>query len=241
MGGAKKTFETIWKILREIRTWQWLLILIPMLFVTATLMRFNHLTMYEMKEAVKAADAAVAEAEDKEAARTEVYARLAELRDYTTSHIVINVVENNGAQKITFGTGPIYLETLYQIDANAAVAEAQERLAVEGDENPNGNVFAKAMEVCKPLAIQNGWSWNSPGYLNCMTGEINKYPTSETLTSSLTAAVPSTALYRYDFSAPAWILSGTGIVMLFDILICLIIVVRITYWIFLRIALSILK
>ena len=241
MGGAKKTFETIWKILREIQTWQWVLILIPMLFVTATLLRFNHLKMNELKEAVTAADEAVASAENTEAARTEVYAKLGELRNYTAGHVVVNITEDNGIQKVAFGTGPVYLENLYQLDANAAVAEAQEKLAGAGDENPNGNVFAKAMGVCKPIAIANGWSWNSQGYLDCMTGEINKYPTTESLTTALAASIPSTALYRYDFSAPAWTPSGTGLMMLLDVVVLVVIVVRITYWGLLRLSLLILK
>ena len=115
MGGAKKTFETIWKILREIQTWQWVLILIPMLFVTATLLRFNHLKMNELKEAVTAADEAVASAENTEAARTEVYAKLGELRNYTAGHVVVNITEDNGIQKVAFGTGPVYLEHLSQV------------------------------------------------------------------------------------------------------------------------------
>ena len=44
------------------------------------------------------------------------------------------------------------------------------------DNNPNGNIYGLAGEVCRPIAIANGWSWNSAGYINCMMSEIQKYP-----------------------------------------------------------------
>ena len=97
------------------------------------------------------------------------------------------------------------------------------------------------METCKPQAIRNGWGWNSPGYLNCMTGVINSYPSTDKLTTSLTADLPPTALYRYDFVSPIWTPSLSGITVLLCVVIIITIVIRLIIFAFLRLALLFLK
>ena len=220
-------------IIKNIRTWQLILVLLPLLFVAATLLRFDHLKMMDLKNAVLAAD----ESGDEPT----ILASLDNLKKFTDTHIVVNILEKNGRQDIIFGTGPIYLEHLYTKKATEEIAKAEQKLAETGDTNPNGNIFAAAMAVCKPLAIQNRWNWNSPGYLNCMTGEINKYPASDDITDSLTADVPSTALYRYDFASPVWAPTAAGFVILLCLILIVVIFIRVLIWITLRIALIFLK
>ncbi|MBQ9020094.1 hypothetical protein IJ096_02115 [Candidatus Saccharibacteria bacterium] len=221
MGGIKS-------FLKNLKAWQLALILLPLLFIIATLLRFNHLHMTDLKTQLLEAD--------KQGNASEIQSKLKELQEYTFSHVVINVVEKNGLQEIVFGTGPFYLEQSYIRDATAALQAAESTLT---DENPNGNVFAAAMSVCKPQAIANGWAWNSEPYLNCMTGEINKYPADQTLT--ITAKLPSTALYRYDYASPVWTLSPEGILMIIAVLLILTIIVKIIIWLILLISLKILK
>lgn len=95
MGGKKS--NRISGILRRsfkaIRTWQLFLILIPLVFFTATLLRFDHLKMVELRDAVLTADEVGNEEDLKQA--------LTALRDFTYSHTVINITENNGIQMIT--------------------------------------------------------------------------------------------------------------------------------------------
>ena len=221
MGGIKS-------FIKNIKTWQLALILLPLLFIIATLLRFSHLHMNDLKNQVLAAD--------EQGNTEEITTKLKELQEYTLSHIVVNVVEENGVQSLTFGTGPFYLEQSYIRDATSALQEAENNLT---DDNPNGNVFAAAMAVCKPQAIANGWAWNSEGYLNCMTGEINKYPAEENLT--FTAKIPSTALYRYDFASPVWTFGITGLLILLALILALIIIIKIIIWLTLLIAIKILK
>ena len=114
----------------KIKTWWLLLLLVPLLFVDATLLRINHIRMTELRDAVLAAD----EAEDDEKiART-----LEELKKFVFSNIVVNVMDDNGAQRIVFGTGPFYLEHQYIRAANAALEKAESEFA--SDTNPNGNI-----------------------------------------------------------------------------------------------------
>ena len=233
------------QLFKQIKTWQLLLALIPLLFLTATFLRFDHLKMLDLKNKVLQADQGKTidgkEITSQEEIDNNLKATLTELKQYTYSHIVIKFIEKNGRNVLTFGTGPFYLENQYNRKATTALAEAENQLKQTGDSNPNGNVFAKAMETCKPQAITHGWAWNSPGYLNCMTGVINSYPSTDQLTTSLAANIPPTSLYRYDFSSPVWAPNLAGFSILFCLLIFILILLRFIGFLILRIAIIFIK
>lgn len=211
----------------KVKTWKLLVVLIPLLFVDATLMRFDHIRMTELRDAVLAAD----EAEDDAA----VAASLEELKEFVFNNMVINVVEDNGKQKVTFGTGPFYLEHQYIRAANAALAEAEQNLT--SDSNPNGNIYAAASEVCRAQAIANGWTWDNANYINCMVTEIQKYPAAENMEESLKAKLPSTELYRKNYASPVWAPTFTGIMILITLVIIVVIFIRGVVWVILRLSL----
>ena len=77
---------------RKIKTWQLLILLVPLLFIDATLLRIDHVRMADLRTAVLDADAA----EDD----TAISENLAALQDYTFHNIVINVVDDNGKQRV---------------------------------------------------------------------------------------------------------------------------------------------
>ena len=211
----------------KIKTWQLLLILVPFLFLDATLLRLNHIKMTELRDAVLAAD----ESENDE----ETTKRLEELREYVLSNMVINVVDDNGEQRITFGTGPFYLEHQYIRAANKALEEAESKLA--DDSNPNGNVYAMASETCRAQAIANGWTWDNPNYINCMVSEIQKYPAADELHDTIKASLPSTELYRREYASPVWAPTLTGFMILITLIIIVVIIIRMLVWIVLRLSL----
>ena len=201
--------------LKRVRIWQLLLILLPLLFVAATLLRLDHLKMVELRDAVLAADAA----EDD----TAIQSSLVALQEFVVSHIVVNIAEQNGVQSIIFGTGPFYLEHQYLRAANAAI-EAAEAEVVD-DSNPYGNIYATVSGICRPLAIQYGWAWNSQEYLDCWTSHL------------AAADVPSTELFRHNYASPIWAPTWSGWVILLCIILTLVIVVRFLIWCVLKIAL----
>lgn len=211
----------------KIKTWQLLLVLIPLLFLCATMLRANHIKMTELRDAVLAAD----EKEDDE----EIAKTLEELKQYVFHEVVINIVDDNGGQKIMFGTGPFYLEHSYIRAANKALEEAEAKMA-SGD-NPNGNVYGKAGEVCRALAIQNGWSWNNANFINCMLTEIQKYPAADEIQDTIIASLPSTELYRKNYASPIFTFSATGLVIVLIVLIIVVIIIRFFIWVILRISL----
>ena len=212
---------------RKVKTWQLLIVLVPLLFIDATLLRLDHIKMTKLRSAVLTAD----ENEDDEA----VSENLKALKDFVFSNIVINVVDDNGEQKVTFGTGPFYLEHQYIRAANQALREAEETLA--SDSNPNGNIYQAASNVCSPQAIANGWDWNTPAYINCMTSEIQKYPAASDLSDTIAASLPSTELFRKNYASPFWAPTLTGFMLLITLILIVVIFIRGLIWIVLRISL----
>ena len=227
--GAKKV-RALLKRMARWRSWQLALILILCLFITATFFRFDHLAMDELKAAVLTAD----EAGDE----TAIAEALAELQQFVFSHTVWTAVEENGQQSLTLGTGTFYLENQYLRAAEAAIEEAEAN-ATSAD-NPNGNIYAAAAAVRKPIAIANGWAWNSEGYLSCMTEQLAQYSSYDYI-ADIAADVPSTELYRYNYASPIWAPTWAGLMCIIDLILLLWIVVRVLIRIILNIALIFLK
>lgn len=211
----------------KIKTWQLVVALVPLLFVDATLLRVDHIRMTELRDAVLAADAEENDEKNMQALR--------ELKEFAFSHIVINIVDDNGEQKVTFGTGPFYLEHQYIRAANKALEEAEATIA--SDSNPNGNIYQMASNVCQPQAIANGWGWSDAGYINCMVGEIQKYPAAEDLNDTIAATLPSTELYRYEYVSPIWAPTLTGFMLLITLIVIVVIFIRWIMWVVLRLSL----
>ncbi|MBR2641341.1 hypothetical protein IKD49_02720 [Candidatus Saccharibacteria bacterium] len=211
----------------RLKTWQLLIILVPLFFVDATLLRFDHIRMTELRDAVLQADM---DENDEEITK-----RLETLKDFVFSNMVINIVDDNGDKKITFGTGPFYLEHQYIRAANRALEEAEKNIA--SDNNPNGNIYALASETCKRLAIANGWTWDNPNYINCMMSEIQKYPAAAEIQDKIIASLPSTELYRKNYASPIWAPTWTGFMVLLTLIILVVIFIRMIVWIFLRLSL----
>lgn len=211
----------------KIKTWQLLVVLVPLLFLDATLLRMDHIRMTELRDAVLAAD----EADDDEG----IAKGLEELKKFVFSNIVVNIVDDNGMQKVTFGTGPFYLEHQYARAANAALKKAEEEMT--SDNNPNGNIYALASQVCQPQAIASGWAWNDARYINCMMTEIQKYPAADNIQDKIIARVPSTELYRKNYASPVFVLSLSGVFLLITFVIVVVIFIRGICWLVLRLSL----
>ena len=211
----------------KIKTWMLLMLLVPLGFLDAFLLRQNHIKMTELRDAVLAAD----EANDDVA----IEKTLGELKEFVFSNIVINITEENGEKVVSFGTGAFYLEHQYLRAAQAALEKAEAEL--NSDENPNGNIYGMAGETCRALALQNGWTWDNANFINCMMMEINKYPAAADIQDTIIAALPSTELYRHNYASPAWTPSLAGWMLVLTALVCIVILIKILIWIILRLSL----
>lgn len=191
--------------LQRVKTWQLVLLLILALFLAATFLRLNNIGMVERRTAVLSAD----EAGDSEVTINRLY----DLQRYVSAHMNTDLAKG------------IYLESSYKRDTQ----DAYDTAAV--DNNPNGNIYKKAQEVCAPKF--NRYSY---AYLQCTTGELAKYPAA----SDLVAAVklPKADSYRHVFISPFWSPDFAGWSVVVCILLAVMIVVRLVSLIGLRIALN---
>ena len=211
----------------KIKNWMLILALVPLGFIDATLLRNDHIRMTELRQAALDADAA-----DDDVAIEET---LTNLKEFVFSNIVVNVREDNGVERITFGTGPFYMEHQYLRAAQTALEAAEAKL--NSDANPNGNIYGMAGETCRALALANGWTWDNANFINCMVSEINKYPAAADIQDTIIAALPSTELFRHDYASPVWAPSLAGWMLLLTLVIVLVIVVKIIIWVVLRLSL----
>ena len=211
----------------KIKNWMLLILLALLLFVDATLLRMNHIKMTELRDAVMAAD----EANDDAL----IADGLVKLKEFVFSNIVVNVVEENGGQVVSFGTGPFYLEHQYLRAAQAALEKAEAEMA--SDANPNGNIYGMAGDTCKALALSNGWTWDNVNFINCMVTEINKYPSANEIQDTIIASLPSTELYRHNYASPVWTPSFVGFMLILTLVVFVVIFIKILIWIVLRLSL----
>ena len=237
---AKKKLKGVLAKLKKFRIKSWMLVLalVPLGFADATMLRIDHVRMTELRDAVLQIDAKISENESDEAMKAvdaELAQALTELKEFVFSHIVINIVEENGIQKVSFGTGPFYLEHQYLRAANRALKEAEAKLT--GDGNPYGNVYGEAGEICRAAAISNGWTWDSSEFINCMLSEIQKYPSASEIQDTIVASLPSTELFRHNYASPVWAPTACGMLLLLTAFIIVVLIIRLIYYVVIRIML----
>ena len=164
---ARKTV----KDLQRIKTWQLLVLLVIAGFIAATFLRLNNIGMVERRAAVISAD--------KTGDEGNTIQKLYDLQHYVSAHMNTDL-----------GKG-VYLESTYQRDSQSALNQAS------GDQNPNGNIYKKAQEVCAPR-----FSHYSTAYLQCTTSELAKYPAASDLIGAV--KLPSASSYLHDYESPVW-------------------------------------
>lgn len=181
------------KRLQRVKTWQLVILLILASFVAATFLRLNNIGMVERRTAVMAAD----EAGNEEA----LIDRLYDLQRHVSGHMNTDL-----------GRG-VYLEASYNRDLQ------EWQTAQYGDQNPNGNIYKLAQEVCAPR-----FSSYSAAYLQCTTSELAKYPAAQTPGEG--SGKPRQEAYIHDFASPVWSPDFAGWSIVACIAIAALIVIR---------------
>lgn len=190
--------------LQKIKTWQLAILLLLVGFIAATFLRLNNIGMIDRRDAVMVADKAGDPAI--------IQARLYDLQRYVTSHMNADM-------------GTIYLENQYKRDSQRTID------AASGDNNPNGNIYKKAQEVCAPK-----FTHYSQAYLQCTVDYLRDQSPAQD--PSTTVALPKADLYRHSFVSPLWTPDFAGWSVLVCLLIIIMIVARIIGLITLRILLK---
>jgi len=195
------------KQLQRIKTWQLVILLILVGFIAATFLRLNNIGMTQRRTAVLDAD--------KAGEQTALKGRLLDLQRYVSSHMNASM-------------GTIYLEEQYKRDSEKA------NQAAASDDNPNGNIFKKAQDICAPRFKHLGNF--STAYKQCVLDELAKYPAASELTTSL--KLPKADAYRHSFSSPLWSPDFAGFSVLACFFIVFIIMARLVGLVVLRIILK---
>jgi len=187
-GRIKKGITSI----AQVKTWQLIVLLVIMGVIAASFLRLNNIGMVQRREAVIIAD--------QEGNEETIISRLYDLQLYVTGHMNTDL-----------GRG-VYLEQSYTRD----LQEWQE--TQYGNENPNGNIYKKAQEVCAPQ-----FDYYSYAYLQCTTSELAKYPSADDPASE--SSKPRQEAYIHAFTSPLWSPDFAGwSVLLCGVLLALIII-----------------
>jgi len=112
------------KDLQRIKTWQLIVLLVIVGFISATFLRLNNIGMLERRDAVLSAD--------KQGDEQTTIQRLYDLQRHVSGHMNTDI-----------GRG-VYLEASYNRDVQ------NWQTSQYGDANPNGNIYKKAQEICAP-------------------------------------------------------------------------------------------
>lgn len=195
-GGEKNIFSKIWHGLLNIPIWQLIAILLIAIFLFATFLRLNNVGAVERRRAVIVAD--------EQGVSSNTLNALYELQRYTSSHMNAD------------GIPEVYLKHQYERDVQKIYDE------YASDENPNGNIFAKADAECKKR-----YSEYSTAYVQCVASEQEKYAPSDNL--SMIAELPSADNYRHAFAAPLWSPDFAGWTFVFVVFVVILVVTRICY------------
>lgn len=135
--------------LKKAKTWQLVLVLILLGFISATFLRLNNIGMIEKREAVIMADKKLNSADTKK--------KLTELQHYVSSHMNSSM------------GGGIELNETYQRDYNAAVKAAADA------HNPNSDVYQKASIECRAKFRGNRESFQND-YVTCVAKAVANLP-----------------------------------------------------------------
>ena len=209
-GKIKKRLKQI----QSLKNWQLFILLLLVIFVDLTALRLNNVGMVRRREAVEAAD----KVGDVEAARKATI----EFANYVHAHM------NSGGIVYSDKTHwfkinrevKIVWSNIYESDMRKA-----EQIAREAESNnPNGNIFKKAEEACRPR-FHGGYSL---AYQQCILDEQNKYPASNQ--GQIKAQYPNISEYTYNFVTPLWSpdLAGWTTLLAFIIIIMIIVKMIIT-------------
>lgn len=231
MGGVKHkklSLKCVLVAIFRVRNWKLALIAILLSYWSVSLVHIDGLKMIQLRDAVINADL-----EDNDEL---VESSLRELKDFTTKHIVVSPISKDGITRYVFGTGPFYLNNKYTRAANEAIARAKEEIN-RNSENPNGNIYAEVAEYCD----YTGYDFPSPEYLDCWVSELSKYPASETMATSEDVKIPSKELFRFDYAAPVWYPCLSGWLIAITAILLIIVLIRMFYWIIIRIAILFVK
>lgn len=196
------------RALRRAKTWQLIIILIPLLFVAATFLRLNNLGMVERRDAVMEAD--------KKGDKNDMEKKILDLQHYVSSHMNTNLDKG------------IYLEESYKRDRAAAIEAAT---SATNASNPNSAVYQQASIECRER-FQGGVASFRNDYVQCVVERVRSLGQGQAASTEL--KLPTVDSYRHNFSSPLFSFDLAGISAFLCLLLIVVIVFRLLAILFLQ-------
>lgn len=205
----KRSLYTAFSVIKRIRTWQLVVMLLIGLVLSAAFLRLNNLEMDKRRAAVIQADKLA----DKEATKQ----GLVDLQRYVSAHM-----------NTSLGKG-FYLEYQYNRDKEAALT------AATSTTNPNSAVYQQASIECRNR-FQGGVASFRNDYVACVAERVRAL--SPSTDPSVGLKLPKAESYYYNFASPLWSPDLAGIMVLFCLVVTSVILLRIIAAIVLRMVLK---
>lgn len=205
----KRSLHTTFSVIKRVRTWQLVVMLLIGLVLSAAFLRLNNLEMDKRRTAVMQADKLA----DKEATKQ----GLIELQRYVSAHM--NTSLGNG----------FYLEHQYNRDKEAALT------AATSTTNPNSAVYQQASIECRNR-FQGGVASFRNDYVACVAERVRAL--SPSTDPSVGLKLPKAESYYYNFASPLWSPDLAGIMVLFCLIVTSVILLRTIAAVVLRVVLK---
>lgn len=175
-----------------LHVWQLALLLVPLVFLSATFLRMNNLGMVERRDAVLTAD--------KAGTTDDVQRSLADLQNYVAAHM------NTG-----IGKG-VYLQSIYDKAYDAALQGAADT------DNPNSAVYQQASVECR-AKWKGGVESFRDDYVQCVVDRVSQLAPQANPTATLPQADDYrfdyvSPLWSPDFAGLFTLLTGVIIILI---------------------------
>ena len=194
----RRSLQRVYARIRNVKTWQLVLILIIGLLVSASLLRLNNLGMEQRRNAVYTAD--------KKGDKTAIQTSLVDLQRYVSRHMNTNLL--NG----------VYLQEQY----NRALDNCDKN--AQSSTNPNAAVYQQASIECR-ARWQGGVASFRNDYVACVAERVKALGVADDPTN--VSARPDPEQYHYNFVSPFWSPDLAGFSVLFCGIILSVIALRV--------------
>lgn len=201
----KHRLRQILHVIKTVRSWQLIVILLLAILASASLLRLNSLGMAERRSAVLAAD----EKGDNAATKTAIV----DLQRYISRHMNTDMA------------GGFYLTKSYERDRDAALASANDV------SNPNSSVYQQASIECRER-FRGGTSSFRNDYVQCVIERVSALSPQADTAADIN--LPRADAYKISFVSPLWSPDIAGFSVAFCLLIIIVLVLRLVALVVLR-------
>lgn len=193
----RKSLAHLYRWIRQVKTWQLIVILALIAVISASLLRMNSLHMDTLRNAVETAD--------KSGDTSKIQHALVDLQQYVTAHM-----------NTSLGSG-VYLTESYDRAREQALASAS------SSTNPNAAVYQQASIECR-ARWRGGVASFRNDYVTCVQERVRALGVADDPGKAI--AMPKPDDFHYNFVSPLWSPDLAGLSVLLCVLVVVLVCVR---------------